>query len=170
MHGSGRLTFPDGVCYEGSFAADSITGRGVYQWGNTIYEGEVQDGLRHGYGTLSFTDSPVVYEGQWLYGRRHGSGTLYYDAKKAAYYEGEWQDDMKHGQGSSVYPSGNSYNGSWVHDKREGPGTMTWASKGQTYSGMWADNMPNGLGEHVWQQGMPGLQMGNHATHVMHNR
>ena len=77
---------------------------------------------------------------------------------------------MKHGQGSSVYPSGNSYNGSWVHDKLEGPGTMTWASKGQTYSGMWADNMPNGLGEHVWQQGMPGLQIGNHATHVMHNR
>jgi hypothetical protein len=29
MHGSGRLTFPDGVCFEGSFVADSISGRGV---------------------------------------------------------------------------------------------------------------------------------------------
>jgi hypothetical protein len=29
MHGSGRLTFPDGVCYEGSFVADSISGTGV---------------------------------------------------------------------------------------------------------------------------------------------
>jgi hypothetical protein len=61
----------------------------VYQWGNIIYEGEVQDGLRHGYGMLSFTDSPVVYEGQWQHGRRHGSGTLYYDADRTAYYEGE---------------------------------------------------------------------------------
>jgi hypothetical protein len=46
---------------------------------------------------------------------------------------------------------------------------MTWASKGQAYCGMWADDMPNGLGEHVWQQGMPALQIANHGTHVMHN-
>jgi hypothetical protein len=87
-----------------------------------------------------------------------------------AWLSGEWQDDMKHGQGTSVYPSGNSYSGFWVHDRREGSGTMTWASKGQRYSGMWADNVPNGLGEHVWQQGMPGLQIANHTTQVMHNR
>lgn len=48
------------------------------------------DGLRHGYGTLRFTDSPVVYEGQWWQGKRHGRGVLYYSAEQTASYEGEW--------------------------------------------------------------------------------
>ena len=60
----------------------------VYQWGNVIYEGDVLDGLRHGYGTMTFTDSPVVYEGEWQMGKRHGRGVLYYDEDRTTYYEG----------------------------------------------------------------------------------
>lgn len=77
---------------------------------------------------------------------------------------------MKHGQGTSMYPSGNSYTGSWSEDKRHGQGTVSWVTKGQTYSGEWSDGLPNGLGEHVWQQGMSGLQVSNHAMHFMYNR
>lgn len=60
----------------------------VYSWANAVYEGELLNGLRHGYGTLRFTDSHVVYEGEWQYGKRHGRGVLYYDALRSSYFEG----------------------------------------------------------------------------------
>lgn len=69
-----------------------------------------------------------------------------------------------------MYPSGNSYTGSWFQDKRQGHGTMNWVTKGQVYNGEWSDDLPNGLGEHVWQQGLPSLQMTNHAMNFMYNR
>lgn len=61
----------------------------VYSWGEgASYEGEVLNGLRHGYGRLSVAGSPVVFEGQWHQGKRHGKGALYYNAARTALYEG----------------------------------------------------------------------------------
>lgn len=34
MHGEGKLTFADGVIYEGDFNYNSITGKGKYTWTN----------------------------------------------------------------------------------------------------------------------------------------
>lgn len=60
----------------------------VYTWGVATYEGGVQDGLRHGAGRLTISNSPAVYEGQWQHGKRHGKGVLYYDTARTAYYDG----------------------------------------------------------------------------------
>jgi hypothetical protein len=60
----------------------------VYCWQGASYEGEVSGGLRHGYGRLTISGSPVVYEGQWQQGKRCGRGVLYYNSDKTAYYEG----------------------------------------------------------------------------------
>lgn len=61
----------------------------VYNWCDAVYEGELLDGERHGYGTLTFAGSAVVYEGQWQFGKRHGSGTIHYNEQKTASYEGK---------------------------------------------------------------------------------
>ena len=58
-------------------------------WANgATYVGEVQDGLRHGQGTMRFSNSEAVYEGQWQQGKRHGQGKLAYNAAGTVYYEG----------------------------------------------------------------------------------
>lgn len=58
-------------------------------WANgATYVGEVQDGLRHGQGTMRFSTSDAVYEGQWQQGTRHGQGKLVYNAAGTVYYEG----------------------------------------------------------------------------------
>eukprot|EP00775_Hariotina_reticulata_P006988 gene6988-7202_t len=170
MDGHGSIIFPDGVEYEGSFVSDTITGNGVYSWGDVVYNGEVLNGQRHGFGVLSFKTSPARYEGCWQHGKRHGKGTLYYDAERLRYYSGDWEDDMKQGQGTSVYQGGNSYTGAWWQDMRHGQGTMKWATTEQVYSGQWVCNLPNGLGQHLWQYGPSSLQAANHASNLMFNR
>jgi hypothetical protein len=57
-------------------------------WEGAIYEGQVLDGRRHGYGTMRFTGSPHTYEGFWRDGQRHGRGTLYFNEENTAYYNG----------------------------------------------------------------------------------
>jgi len=159
---------------------------------------------------MVFDESPAVYEGEWQDGCRHGHGTLWFDAGKAVYYEGrsscaacdrgrgpavavaiasaalvlstdacsthnmirvsgEWVNDMKQGQGTMVYPSGNTYTGQWAADVKSGHGVMVWLTKAQRYSGQWERDLPNGLGEHTWEQ--PDASAGgSHATCIMPNR
>lgn len=38
-----------------------------------VYEGEMQDGERHGRGKYTFP-SGAVYDGEWQHGKRHGHG------------------------------------------------------------------------------------------------
>ena len=44
--------------------------------------------MRHGQGTMRFSTSEAVYEGQWQQGKRHGQGKLVYNAAGTVYYEG----------------------------------------------------------------------------------
>lgn len=60
----------------------------VYTWEGAIYEGQVVDGKRHGYGTMKFAGSPQVYQGNWQDGQRHGRGILYFNQDMTAYYDG----------------------------------------------------------------------------------
>ena len=60
----------------------------VYVWEGAVYEGQVADGKRQGYGTMQFSGSSQVYEGLWRDGQRHGRGTLYFNGERSAYYDG----------------------------------------------------------------------------------
>lgn len=76
-----------------------MRGEGKYSWPDgSSYEGEVFDGLRHGYGVFTGPHGMCRYAGAWRAGRRHGKGRLDYDPRGGSYYEGEWEDDEKHGQ------------------------------------------------------------------------
>jgi hypothetical protein len=61
----------------------------MYMWGDVVYNGDVLNGQRHGFGVLTFRNSPARYEGYWQHGKRHGKGTLYYDAEGLSYYSGD---------------------------------------------------------------------------------
>ena len=41
------------------------------------YDGEWDDGDRHGYGTLTDPNGKVLYEGEWVRGKYHGTGSLF---------------------------------------------------------------------------------------------
>jgi hypothetical protein len=60
----------------------------IYKWADATYEGDMVNGVRHGWGRLSFHDSPAVYEGEWRQGLRHGKGTLWFDDARTSFYEG----------------------------------------------------------------------------------
>lgn len=61
-------------------------------YGNgSVYEGEVVNGQREGFGKIVFPDGGV-YEGEWKNNKMNGKGTLLYANGNKA-YEGEWLDD-----------------------------------------------------------------------------
>ena len=49
----------------------------------------------------------VVYEGEWQDGKRHGQGKMT-DADGDV-YEGEWRNDLKDGQGTLTSANGDKY-------------------------------------------------------------
>jgi hypothetical protein len=61
-------------------------GRSSGQWG--MYEGELKDGVAHGWGRF-ISAQKVVYAGQWVAGVPEGAGTLYAADKKV--YSGTFQ-------------------------------------------------------------------------------
>lgn len=177
MHGQGLFHWTDGISYEGTFVQNQIQGRGVYTWPApddtfaSSYTGEVQDGFRHGQGTLTTLSScgkhKFVYEGQWQRGFRHGHGRLHMldnqdsvqgpdpsvESKHVTTlsYEGEWQDGEKHGMGIMTFPSGNKYEGEWKEGRKCGRGTMVWYDVNERYVGDWKEDVQDGQGEHCWE-------------------
>lgn len=64
-----------------------LTGRGKYTWPDgSQYEGDVQDGLRHGQGVFTAA-TKERYEGEWKNGLRHGFGILWYNEERTAHYK-----------------------------------------------------------------------------------
>ena len=51
------------------------------------YEGERKDNLRHGHGTLFYSNA-LCYEGEFRDNHRHGMGTLKFN--QIEIYKGEW--------------------------------------------------------------------------------
>jgi hypothetical protein len=128
-----------------------------------IYEGQLKDGKRHGYG--SYTDANGnKYEGQFKDGKRHGYGideytfVLNHKYKSKYKYVGDWKNDKKHGQGAYT----NSTNGNYERELKEsskyigefkdgeenGYGVCTW-SDGSKYIGEFKDGEKNGYGTYT---------------------
>ncbi|XP_049267641.1 alsin isoform X2 [Rhipicephalus sanguineus] len=153
LHGSGKLTWPDGRKYTGRFKNNLQHGEGEYivpgnggdtvfrgTWKNgklhglgsarypngNLYEGFFKDGLRDGHGILKegrFLSSSSIYIGQWLQNKRHGYGVLD-NEKEGEKYMGMWQDDCRHGNGIMVTLDDIYYEGNFVNNNLSGYGTM----------------------------------------------
>ena len=55
------------------------------------------------------------YEGQFQNGKRHGYGALHYAT--GARYEGQWQLEQKHGRGVFMFEDGTVFEGMFAHDQ-----------------------------------------------------
>ena len=113
------------------------------------YVGEVESGVPHGQGTLTYPDGRK-YVGEWKNGERTGHGTFTFpDGSK---HVGEWKDDLPNGQGVEMYADGSKYVGQFKDGNYDGQGTITYAN-GQKYVGEWKNDSRSGQGTYTWPNG-----------------
>mmetsp|Transcript_17896 Transcript_17896/g.30586 ORF Transcript_17896/g.30586 Transcript_17896/m.30586 type:complete len:134 (-) Transcript_17896:74-475(-) len=98
-------------------AALTVEGsRGLFHYSNgDSYEGEFRDGVRSGWGKMTFSDDGCVYEGQWVRGLHDGQGTKSW--ADGIEYVGEWKGGMMHGQGKYTMSDGYLMNGRFESDE-----------------------------------------------------
>ena len=157
---SGKMTFPDGVTYEGEFKDDLRNGKGIVKLAdNTVnYSGMWKNNLNNGFGMAIFEESKYI--GNWKNGEIKGEGKYIFEVAtfigtwensttgygtiqytNGDFYEGEWVDYKKHGKGTIQYITKDLYEGEWKDDEKSGNGKMTFAS-GVVYDGRWLYNQP----------------------------
>lgn len=152
LHGDGEFIWKDGTKYYGEFRNNEITGKGKYEWTDkSTYLGYVKNGMRDGEGKYVNKAEGVEYNGEWQNGLRHGEGILKY--KNGSIYEGQWAYGQKSGKGKMTYASGNYYDGEWKNNKRNGEGVMHWKTTNEKYTGHWDDGYQSGFGTHIWLEG-----------------
>ena len=129
-----------GKCIKG----DCVNGKGIFDDGVRLYEGEFKDGIYHGQGSSKRHDNGTTYEGEWKYNKPNGQGTLI--TKKGSKYVGEWKDNKRNGQGTQTSASGKKFVGVFKDNKRHGKGTITWPD-GSYFAGVFKDNKAHGKGK-----------------------
>ncbi len=80
----------------------------------------------------------TVYEGEWEEGKRHGYGV--WSRPDGTRYAGEWTDDRPHGEGTLTAPDGSMYSGHWKRGKKNGRGVLIYPD-GQKRIGIWEDGI-----------------------------
>ena len=76
-----------------------------------VYQGDMKDGKRHGWGIYTFHGGDV-YEGQFRNNLRHGKGTMrYYDLVE---YRGTWRNNLRHGFAGQMVPGTGAFSGRTV--------------------------------------------------------
>jgi len=107
------------------------------------YEGEWQNGEKHGKGTFYYKNGNK-FEGIFVNGLRNGHGVFYY--ANGDKYEGDWKFDKKNGFGIYVKKAEkNMHIGYYMNDKKEGPGYYRYdaADNSKLYVAEWVNDVPN---------------------------
>lgn len=110
-HGKGTMRFMDGRVFVGKYInGNMIKGKMTYQDG-VSYEGSWVDGMRHGRGKCVFKDASI-YEGEFTEGEFHGHGKMSW--KDGGWYEGEWKRGDMQGFGKEMRLDGSMrHEGQW---------------------------------------------------------
>ena len=119
------------------------------RYSNGTYRGELSNGKKHGFGTMTFK-SGNVYEGDWKNDVISGKGK--YTFASGHIYEGEFSSGKRNGTGKMTYPNGNVYEGEWKDNDRHGYGTIAFTN-GEYYEGNWKDNQYCGQGKYTFPSG-----------------
>jgi uncharacterized membrane protein YgcG len=133
--------------YTGSVLAEKAHGMGSAKYDDLgdVYQGEFENGLRHGKGTYTYANGDA-YTGDWSKGKMHGHGALTVHASKDE-YTGNFVDGELNGKVSIAYGSGEKYVGGYRGGKKSGVGRYKYAS-GDQYDGGWLENMMHGQGNY----------------------
>jgi hypothetical protein len=154
-HGFGTCNFSNGDFYEGNWADDELSGKGILRVaGGITYEGAFATNLRHGYGRCEYAD--CIYQGEWYKDQRQGKGTCTYE--DGTTYDGEWLADLRSGKGrlsngTTTNDPGSWYDGHWENDAKNGFGVEYSVGKDEKYEGQWKDNRRCGEGTVTFSNG-----------------
>lgn len=129
-----------------------------------IYDGEMYEDKRHGFGILKLKTGDE-YRGQWNLGQRHGFGTFKF--KNGGEYVGHWNLGKKHGFGIEISPDGTKYEGEWCQGQKHGQGTLT-DRNGTKYVGQWYRGKRHGFGTCTYLDGSK--YEGNFENGVWHGQ
>lgn len=152
--GHGVLRWSDGRVVVGVFEKGVVDGTGTLQWPNgDTYTGALRKSVRHGSGCFTEDSGQSCYEGEWRDGMRHGSGEQRY--ANGSVYRGSWANNTRHGRGTLRYASGDVYEGEWEDDVPSGSGVMGWVDATQlfykeVYTGQWRKGRPAGAGQSTY--------------------
>merc|ERR1712223_691 len=119
--GSGTLEYPGNdeflrQFYEGDFVNKKAHGKGMMRWNQgDKYEGDWQEGLRHGQGTYFSKTNGFKYEGQYAKDKKHGKGKYTYP--NGDIYNGQWKEGVRHGEGKLVKADGEERTENWKEGK-----------------------------------------------------
>jgi hypothetical protein len=91
------------------------------------------------------------YQGEWQDGKRHGIGT--YISPTGTRYEGEWENDGASGHGVCHYADGMKYDGQFESGERHGKGVLI-SPEGDCYEGQFKYDLVNGEGIYIWGDGV----------------
>lgn len=136
-HGYGHARHTDGTSYKGTYWHNRRHGRGVIRDAddNIVWDGDLDDGVRHGRGVLTEittieltelaepTVVTITWDGTWAGGRFHGLGT--WERSDGVFYRGEWRNGQRAGRGDSRDEDGSVYDGEWRNDVRHGQGEVS---------------------------------------------
>lgn len=140
-NGKGKYDF--GWCvYEGDFKNEKPEGNGIMKYDDYTYEGSFKNGVEDGKGMITYKDGRKE-EVMFSQGKKLDYKPV--AVKEGAYKELEGHDpycisgNCNTGYGRYVFTSGNRYEGNFKDRKREGQGTFYFAS-GNMFEGEWHNN------------------------------
>ena len=91
------------------------------------------------------------YQGEWQDGKRHGTGT--YISPTGTRFEGEWENDEASGHGVCHYADGMKYDGQFEGGERQGKGILL-SPEGDRYEGQFENDLVHGEGIYTWGDGV----------------
>lgn len=134
----GEVKYADDTLYTGQLKMGRPHGKGalVNRLGEDdnyekifTYDGEFDQGERHGEGKLTYHYIGITYKGQWKQGKKHGKGKQSVsDDQVEEYgykeYDGEWIENRRHGEGKMTLPTSVIYEGPFENNHRMGVGML----------------------------------------------
>ena len=102
---------------------------------------------KSGKGTMKYISG--VYEGDWENGLRHGFGKFTWNNGDT--YSGVWDNDKRHGQGIYIWNDGSKYKGNYSHGIRSGYG-IYYYTNGTIYEGTWQNNLKHGIANFYYKE------------------
>ncbi|OQV14071.1 putative Radial spoke head 10-like protein B [Hypsibius exemplaris] len=149
--GIGRLIFPDGTIFDGEVQDSEVGRRGIYRWSDgSVYEGNLREGMRHGYGRFFDAASGSFYSGSWHYAHMHDYGKMVFYGSDKNFYQGSWTAGVQWGHGLRQWPSGNFYEGQWARGLPHGRGCKFWLGHHIYLRGEFEEGVPHGFGLMIW--------------------
>jgi hypothetical protein len=151
-HGAGKLTFPNGDCYEGEFSHfNKPDGKGKFTKKSTgeCWEGEFQLGIPSGIIKYTHSDG-YVFEGEYRNGKRSGKGK--YKTADGIVFEGSFQNGLRHGFGKETGPDGSYYEGDFLNGVPHGQGKQK-EKNGGFFEGELKEGKKDGRGKYTYPSG-----------------